>query len=216
LEPVPLESRQILVQRNALVPYIFFPESGQASILAKVSGSEPIEVAMIGREGMTDMVPAKKVPLETIMQVPGHGHRIPHEVFADRLKRSTELAHLTSRWQHSLLIQTSFAALSHGSFTVVERLARYMLMLHDRMDGDELPMVHEYFAWMLAVRRAGVTEAIAALKNVGAIQTGRKLIHVLDRSLLLEAAQGSYGTPEIEYEKLFGFSISKDGATDAE
>jgi CRP-like cAMP-binding protein len=204
LEPMQVRARQVLVPRNALVPYIYFLESGQISVLAKVTGSEPIEVAMIGREGMTNMAPAKKVPLETLVQVPGDAHRIERDVFVAHLRQSADLAEIESRWQHILLLQTSFSALSRGSFTVVERLARYMLMLHDRIDGDELPMVHDYFAWMLAVRRAGVTDAVGSLKKLGAVQTGRALSEFLIGGLLIQAAEGSYGQPEAEYQKLFG------------
>ncbi|HEY8580773.1 MAG TPA: Crp/Fnr family transcriptional regulator [Beijerinckiaceae bacterium] len=209
LEPVPLTARQVLVQRNAIVPYIYFPEAGQTSVLAKVAGSESIEVAMIGREGMTDLVPARKAPLETIVQVAGHGHRIDHDVFVKRMSQSLDLANLVAKWQHALLILISFTALSHGGFTVVERLARYMLMLHDRLDGDDIPLVHDYFAWMLAVRRAGVTEAFSHLRSIGAIETGRGRLRVIDRTLLVEAARGSYGPAEAEYERLFGWSISR-------
>jgi CRP-like cAMP-binding protein len=210
IEPTTVKARQVLVQRNALIPYIYFLESGQASILAKVAGSEPIEVGMLGREGMTNMAPSSKVPLETMMQIEGEAHRIDREAFIRQMKGSVHLAELTVRWQHSELIQTSFTALSHGSFTVIERLARYLLMLHDRVDGDDIPLVHDYFAWMLAVRRAGVTEAFRSLKDIGAVETGRGNVRVISRAALIEAAQGSYGAAEAEYQKLFGYSISKD------
>jgi CRP-like cAMP-binding protein len=210
LEPVPLKARQVLVQRNALVPYIYFPENGQASVLAKVRGSEPIEVGMFGRDGMSNMAPSNKVPMETVVQVEGEGHRVERETFVRLMQHSATLADLTVRWQHVELIQTSFTALSHGSFTVAERLARYILMIHDRLDGDEIPLVHDQLALSLAVRRAGVTEAMKTLKDHGGVDTGRKMIRVLDRQALIEAARGSYGAAEVEYEKLFGLSISKD------
>jgi CRP-like cAMP-binding protein len=210
LEPVPLKARQTLVQRNALIPYIYFLESGQASVLAKVSGSEPIEVGMVGREGMTNMAFSNKVPLETVMQVAGEAHRIEREMFIRQMQDSVHLADLVVRWQHAELIQTSFTALSHGSFTVVERLARYLLMIHDRIEGDEIPLVHDQFSFMLAVRRAGVTEAFHDLKNVGGVDTGRGKVRVLSRAALIEAARGSYGAAEAEYEKLFGYPISRE------
>jgi CRP-like cAMP-binding protein len=210
LEPVSLKSRQMLVQRNAIVPYIYFLESGQFSVLAKVAGSEPIEVAMIGREGMSDLAPFNRVPLETIVQVGGDAHRVNRETFVTLAKQSATLAELTDRWQYALLVQTSFTALSNGSFTVLERLARHLLMIHDRSDGDELPLVHEHFAWMLAVRRAGVTEAFKVLKDIGAVASRRGMAQVFDRAALVEAAHGSYGAAEAEYQKLFGYAISKD------
>jgi CRP-like cAMP-binding protein len=216
LEPVEFHLRQVLIHRNAIVPYVFFPESGQASVLARVQGAEPIEVAMFGREGMSDLAPARKVPLETIIQLDGHGHRIERELYYRFMEQSPALAGLTSRWTHYLLTQTSFNALSHGSFTVVERLARFLLMIHDRADHNELPLVHDFFAWMLAVRRAGVTEAFTALKREGGISTARGKITILNREALVAAAKGSYGPAEAEYERLFGYSISKGGPKDEE
>lgn len=207
-EPVTLSPRQLLVQRNAPVPFIYFPEDGQLSILGKLQGSEPMEVAMVGREGMTNMAPAKKVPLETIVQVEGQGHRLSRQLFADRMTESAKLTLLESQWQHTLMLQIAFSALAHSSRTVEERLARYLLMVHDRINGDELPLVHEYIAWMLGVRRAGITNAAGALRAAGAIETGRGLVRIIDRQALFERANGSYGQPEFEYEQIFGLSVS--------
>jgi DNA-binding transcriptional regulator YhcF (GntR family) len=70
--------------------------------------------------------------------------------------------------------------------------------------------VHDYFAWMLSVRRAGVTKAFRSLKDVAGVETGRGNVRVINRAALIEAALGSYGAAELEYQKLFGYSISKD------
>jgi CRP-like cAMP-binding protein len=98
----------------------------------------------------------------------------------------------------------SHAGLSHGGYTVATRLARWLLMCHDRLDGDDLPLVHEFIALMLGVRRPGVTEHLNLLEGVKAIRAKRGLITVLDRGKLEEAAGDSYGVPEAEYEKLVG------------
>jgi CRP-like cAMP-binding protein len=208
LEPVEFSPRQILVQRNAVVAFIYFPEAGQLSVLGKLHGSDPMEVAMMGREGMTNMAPAHRVPLETIVQVAGHGHRLSRQIFADRMATSAKLTLLESQWQHTLMLQIAFAALAHSSRNVEERLARYLLMVHDRVDGDDLPIVHEYVAWMLGVRRAGITAAVGSLRAAGAIETRRGLMRVVQRQLLLDRANGSYGQPEAEYEQIFKVNLS--------
>lgn len=208
IEPVELKVRDCVVQAGRKIAHVYFPESGQLSVLAKVPHAEPIEVGLFGREGMSDMVPDFRTPFDTIVQVPGPAHRIPAELFSELALTSRALADLTSRYHRATLAQLSFTALSHGSFTVAERLARWILMVHDRTDGDEVPLVHEFFAWMLAVRRAGVTEAMTELRNQHAIETKRGRLVVLDRQILIELASGSYGPAEAEYSRLLGVSPS--------
>jgi CRP-like cAMP-binding protein len=106
------------------------------------------------------------------------------------------------RFQQWMLIQASCAALSHGCYTIPERLARWVLMVHDRLDGDELPLVHQFLAMMLGVRRSGVTDAVHILEGKGAIRATRGNITVLNREVLQGVAGGSYGVAEAEYERL--------------
>ena len=204
LERVSLTSRQILLRLNAPVEHVYFPESGQLSTLAKVPMSEPIETGMVGWEGMSDMALGGRSPMEVVVQLSGEAFRIEQKVFVDALLKSASLTNIMLRYQTALLIQVSYTALSHGGFTVPERLARWLLMVHDRAEGDEFPLVHEFFSWMLAVRRAGVTEALRELRLHGAISTGRGTVKILDRDMLIELASGSYGPPEAEYERLLG------------
>jgi CRP-like cAMP-binding protein len=87
------------------------------------------------------------------------------------------------------------------------RLARWLLMTQDRIDGDVIPLVHEFIARMLAVRRAGVTVALQTLEERGVIRTGRANITIVDRKGMVELADGTYGIPEKEYERLIGQPI---------
>src|SRR4051812_30037614 len=94
----------------------------------------------------------------------------------------------TCRWRTRLC--------RNGSYTIEERLARWLLMCHDRVDGDDLPLVHEFLSMMLGVRRSGVTIAVQTLEATGMIKATRGHINVRDRAKLEEAAAGSYGVPE--------------------
>ncbi len=94
--------------------------------------------------------------------------------------------------------------MSNGSHRIEERLARWLLMCHDRVDEDDLPLTHEVIALMLGVRRAGVTEALNILEGQGIIRAGRGNIVVLQRTKLEKAAGDSYGVPEAEYRRLIG------------
>ena len=97
----------------------------------------------------------------------------------------------------TLFVQTSRTALANSRNTIEARLARWVLMAQDRLDGDEFSLTHEFLALMLAVRRPGVTQALAALRDLGVIETRRSLLKVVDRAALERVSGGSYGQPEI-------------------
>ena len=107
----------------------------------------------------------------------------------------------------ALLIQTSHTALANAQAQIEERLCRWLLMCHDRVDGDDLPLTHEFLATMLGVRRAGVTTAVHALEGRGLIRAERSSIQVLDREGMEVRADGTYGIPEADYERLVGVSL---------
>ena len=99
------------------------------------------------------------------------------------------------RYAHSFHIQTTRTNLANGRSKIEERLARWLLMADDRVDGDELPLTHEFLAIMLGVRRAGVTVAIQALEAAGLIVAKRGRITILDRQGLIESSDGTYVAP---------------------
>jgi CRP-like cAMP-binding protein len=98
--------------------------------------------------------------------------------------------------QQPFLIQTSHTALSNGTASIEERLARWLLMAQDRLGGDEVPLTHEFLSLMLGVRRAGVTGALNQLDRKGVIRLSRARIGIVDREGLINSANGSYGIPE--------------------
>ena len=102
------------------------------------------------------------------------------------------------------MIQTAHTVLAQGRAKLEERLARWLLMSHDRAEGDELPLTHEFLALMLGVRRAGVTMATHLLEGRGVIRATRGQLMVVDRKGLEEIAGGTYGVPEAEYRRLIG------------
>jgi hypothetical protein len=115
------------------------------------------------------------------------------------------LNEVTLRYKDVTAIQFAYTALAHGSFTIEERLARWLLMSHDRSRRETIPMIHEFLAAMLAVRRSGITTATHLLEGVGAIKAVRGAITIRDRAKLLEIAGESYGTPEAEYDRLMAY-----------
>jgi Crp-like helix-turn-helix protein len=131
-------------------------------------------------------------------------HRIPVEALREAAQQSAHLQRTLLRFAHAFFIQTTYTALTNGRSKVEERLARWLLMAHDRVEGDELPLTHEFLTMMLGVRRAGVTTALSTLGDRRLIQSGRRMIRSVDREGLKKASNGAYGPAEFELEKLFG------------
>jgi CRP-like cAMP-binding protein len=108
------------------------------------------------------------------------------------------------RFVHAMTIQMANTALANSKVKVDARLARWLLMAHDRVDGDKIELTHEFLALMLGVRRAGVTEALQVLEDRKLIRNSRGKVIIRNRKRLEEAANGSYGVPEAEYARLMG------------
>jgi len=197
LEAVELPTRMQLQARNKRIEHVFFLDSGIASVVA--DGPRPIEVGMIGREGMTGLSvllgSSERAPHETFMQIAGRGRRLSAANLRRALAVSRSLHQALLHHVHAFLAQTAQTALANGRSKLEERLARWLLLAHDRIDGDELPITHEFLAVMLGVRRSGVTVALQELERRGLIAHRRALITVLDREGLEESCGGTYAPP---------------------
>jgi CRP-like cAMP-binding protein len=198
LEPVDLALRQVLEVPNRPITHSYFIGSGLASIIAKNS-HKWLEVGLIGCEGYTGLpivLGNDRSPHETFMQVPGDGMRISAKKLREAISESPSLHRALLRFAHAFMNQTANTALSNGTATLEERLARWLLMANDRLDGDEIPLTHEILSLMLGVRRAGVTVALNYLENRGLINLARKQIIITDRKGLKATANGTYHQPE--------------------
>ena len=101
-------------------------------------------------------------------------------------------------------MQTGYTAMANGRSKIEDRLARWLLMAHDRIDGDTLFLTHEFLSIMLGVRRLGVTLALNLLEQTGLIHARCGIITIVDRKGLEESSNGAYGVPEAEFNRLFG------------
>ena len=120
------------------------------------------------------------------------------------MNASGALHALLLKYVQVFMVQTAHTAIANARARIDQRLARWILMAHDRTGDDTLPLTHEFLALMLGVRRAGVTEALQSLKRQKMIHTGRNEIMVLNRKLIERVAGNSYGVPEKEYRRLIG------------
>lgn len=207
LEPVTLNRGDVLITPHQPIEHVYFLEAGITSIIANTAGGRRIEIGLTGRDGLVGtpvLLGVDSTPHETFMQIAGSGLRIEAQKLREAIQQSSSLHALLLRYVQAFTIQTSHTALSNGSHKIEERLARWLLMCHDRLDGDDLPLKHEFIALMLGVRRAGVTEALNILEKRGIIQASRANIVIVDRARLEETAGDSYGVPEAEYHRLIG------------
>ena len=205
LEQVALPKGTLLIEPNQPIKHVYFPETAIASVVAINSENRQVEIAIAGREGIVGpsvVLGVSRTPHQSFIQMEGTGYRIAAPCLTQALEVSRTLHGLLLRYIHVLTVQTAATAMSNGDSVLGERLARWLLMCHDRVDGDELALTHEFLSLMLAVRRPGVTEAIHLLEGVGIIRARRAHITIIDRERLEETAGDSYGVPEAEYERL--------------
>jgi CRP-like cAMP-binding protein len=207
LQPVDLPVLRPLERRDRRTDFVYFIDSGFASVVADGGSSRSVEVGLIGREGMTGlamMMGSDRSPNDTYMQAAGSGRRIAVAKLQEAIEKSVSLQRTLLQWCHTFVIQTGQTALTNARSKIEDRLARWLLMAHDRLDSDQIELTHEFLSTMLGVRRAGVTVALGLLENRGLIQTKRRGVLVVDRAGLRQASNGAYGAAEAEYQRLLG------------
>lgn len=187
--------------------FAYFPEGGLSSNIAVTGEGRKIEVGCFGYEGMVStatVLGSTCAPHEVMVQIGGPWLRIGTEVLRDAIRCSPVLHDLLLRYAHTVMLTLSQTAMSNAAFSIEERLARWILMAHDRLEGDELPLTHDFLSIMLAAQRSSVTLAVQTVEGYGAIRARRALIIVRDRGMLCDLAGKSYGPAEAEYERLIG------------
>src|SRR3984893_14795140 len=172
LEDVDLPVRKVLEQSHRRIDSVYFPESGFASVVANGAGKKPIEVGIIGREGMTGLAVLlgnERSKHETYMQAPGKGRRLKSSILRKAIDQRATLHRSLLRYVNYFLDQAAMTALANGRSTIEERLARWLLMADDRIDAREPRLSRAYLAMRLRVRRPGVTVAVQLLEQKGLI-----------------------------------------------
>jgi CRP-like cAMP-binding protein len=208
LTRVPLEARQVLVVANKPIEHVYFLENGVASVVSDLPEHGPTEVGVFGREGFSGaavLLGAETSPHDTHMQVEGDtAMRIETERLRTAVGQSSTLQALLLRYIQSFLVQTAHSAVSNAHHRMEARLARWLLMCHDRLDGDDILITHEFMAMMIAAQRSGVTITLHFLEGAGMIRSMRGRVTILDREKLEDIAGDAYGRPEAEYRRLIG------------
>lgn len=207
LDTLPLSFKQILFDTNQPITHVYFPLNGVISLVLVMEDSGPAEVAMIGNEGMGGtpvFLGADRSPTRAICQVPGESLRMKAKVFEEEMGRGGPLHGLVQRYTQAMINQISQAVVCNRLHSVEERMCRWLLMTHDRVGADEMPLTQEFLALMLGVRRPTVTMVAGMLQKAGLIQYHRGRLTVLDRKGLEAASCECYAVVKSEYDRLLG------------
>lgn len=188
------------------VRHVYFPHNAMISIVANTAEGESVEVGVIGREGMAGvpaLIGADGIsPHESMVQLADSGMRMRAEVAREEFKRGGAFQDLLLRFMQAKNVQIARSAACNRLHTVEERLARWLLMTHDRAASDELPLTQEFIAMMLGCRRAGITSAAITLQGDGLISYQRGHITILDRAGLEDFTCECYSIVKAEYDRL--------------
>jgi CRP-like cAMP-binding protein len=192
---------------NKPIEQVYFPDTGIASVVAEQPSGAKAEIGIIGCEGMTGsaiVLGNDRSPNATYIQVAGEGKRMTAKTLREAMNASRTLRGSLLKYVQAFMAQTAHTAIANARAKLPERLARWLLMANDRVPGDRLALTHEFLSLMLAVRRAGVTEAVHDLQRRGFITASRGEIVIKNRRGLEKVAGSFYGVPEAEYRRLAG------------
>ena len=207
MHPVTLDMRQVLYEAEAPVEAVHFMQSGWTSLIAQLEDGMTAEVGMVGREGMVGLPLVFGVGSSYVLamvQASGTALRMEAGAFQQALAEHPPLRALLFRYSEFMHAQVVQTAACNGNHALEQRLARWLLMSHDRADGDELPMTQEFLATMLCVHRPSVTVAARILQRASLIRYGSGTITVVDRPGLEAAACECHGNVRRQYQKLLG------------
>ncbi|WP_233080588.1 Crp/Fnr family transcriptional regulator [Rheinheimera soli] len=192
---IDMEFGQVLCEEGKNCGYVYFPLSGFISILTSMQHNQGLEVGLIGNEGMLGALSCVGVhtsPVHAVVQGNGTALQIETEVFATELKHSLQLQQLLQHYLAFYVVQLTRLVCCNHYHETEPRLARWLLMTHDRAGGDQFFLTHQYLASMLGVRRSSVTEAAGSLLQKKIIDYHRGQIHILNRAALEKACCSCY------------------------
>jgi CRP-like cAMP-binding protein len=205
LEPITCELRRVLVESGQPMHSVYFPTSGWASMIRRLSDGRSAEVGLVGREGMVGLsvLLGNDISYEdVVIQAPGVMLRMPADALRDVVEKDSALRQHFLRYALAFQQMTSQTAACNSNHALEQRLARWLLMAHDRADGDEFPMTQEFLAMMLAVHRPGVNITARLFQQAGLIRYGNGHISVTDRPGLEASGCECYAAVREQFDRL--------------
>jgi CRP-like cAMP-binding protein len=195
-KPAELATGDILCEAGQPLRYAYFPNSGLISQVSAPDGHKPLDMGLIGPEGMlgaTVLLGVNAAPMRAVVQSPGIAMRIPVGRLRRELRDSPALRKVLGQFLYLRLVALSLTAACTRFHQIDQRLARLLLLTHDRARSENFHLTHETLADMLGVRRSGVTVAAGLLQAAGVIGYSRGEITILDRPALESASCECYG-----------------------
>lgn len=196
-EDVELIMSTVLCESGEVTRYAYFPTTGIISLVTAIDGHPVLEVGMVGQEGMLGAQLALGVgraPLHALVQGPGRAWRLAAAPFRRELARNDALRGRLDRYLYVMMNQMASSAACLRFHQIGPRLARWLLMTQDRAHSENFHVTHEFLAYMLGVRRVGITTAAVALQRSGVIEYRRGDVTIVDRPGLEAAACSCYAT----------------------
>lgn len=206
-EFVDLEAEAVLHEAGAVQRHVFFPTSSFISQVTPLDACAGLEVTLVGNEGMVGdsiLLDVSVSPLRHLVQGSGSALRIPAAGFRRELDRSPALRRRLHRYAYVKLHQIAQTAACIRYHVVEARLARWLLMRHDRAPSEQFHATHEFLAYVLGVRRVGITQAATSLQKQGLIGYSRGDITILDRRRLEQRSCGCYFAANDLYDRILG------------
>jgi CRP-like cAMP-binding protein len=192
-EAVRLPRSAELESANEDIPFVYFPSSGVASIMALDEGGESVDTAMIGREGMTGLpvfLGTGQSPVRTIVQVPLKGVRMRSEELRSELAFEGTLVRLLQRHAQTVMVTMAQLILCNRMHRLDQRAARWLLQVDERMEEKPFHVTQEFLAQMIGVRRPGLSVVMRQFKDAGLVRYARGQISIADHDRLAEKSCG--------------------------
>ncbi len=195
LERVTLRARDILYPADEPLSHVYFPQGAVLSVLTVMQSGAAVEIGTFGLEGLSGaqlILGGDRAPSQMICQIPGEALRMPVPQFLSHLKTARTFQRIVRRYTEALFNFMGQSIACNRLHTVDERCARWLLMSHDRVGGDQFDLTQEFLAIMLGVHRPGVSIAAASLQQAGFIKYTRGHVVIRDRKGLESAACECY------------------------
>jgi CRP-like cAMP-binding protein len=195
LDPVRVEPEQIIYRQGEPIEYVYFPTTAMLSWIGTTQAGERVEVGVVGWEGMLgipELLGYEVSPYGVEVELPGEVLRVKASRFKQEFERLNSIHSLLFRYTYTALTQLAQSSVCGRYHTVEERLCRWLLMAHDRTNGDELLLTQEILAGMIGARRPTVSIVSGTLQKAGLIRVSRGRITILDRAGMEDATCECY------------------------